>query len=60
MTQLGRPFGLSDIPGSGIFCGENGAFVADVPLREQCHGPNGPKQWLPRPVNDLNGDLSQR
>jgi hypothetical protein len=60
MTQLGRRFGLSDIPGSGIFCGENGAFVADVPLLEQCHGPNGPKQWLPRPVNDLNGDLSQR
>jgi hypothetical protein len=60
MTQVGRCFGLSDILGSGIFCGENGVFVADVALLEQSHGPDGAKQWLPRPVNDLNRDLSKR
>ena len=60
MTQLGRRFALSDMPGSGIFCGDKGVFVAEVPLLEQCRGPNAAGQWLPRPVNDLNCDLGKR
>jgi hypothetical protein len=32
LTFLGRRFGLSDVPGTGITCGENGLFVGPVPL----------------------------
>ena len=32
MTQLGRRFGLSEMPGSGVSCGKDGLFVGEVPL----------------------------
>ncbi len=60
MTQLGRRFGLSDMPGSGISCGKDGAFVGEVPLLERPHNPNGSEQWQPRRMADLNRDLSKR
>jgi len=59
LTQLGRRFGLSDVPGSGVSCGENGVFVGAVPLLEQGRGPSGPDQWQPRPISDLNRDLGE-
>ena len=60
MTQLGRRFGLSEIPGSGISCGKDGAFVGEVPLLERPRGQNGSGQWQPRRRADLNLDLSKR
>jgi hypothetical protein len=60
MTQLGRRFGLSDVSGNGVSCGENGAFVGEVPLLEQPRGTRGLEQWRPRPVSDLNRDLGKR
>ncbi len=60
MTQLGRRFRLSDMPGSGISCGKDGAFVGEVPLLERPRGPHGSEQWQPRRMADLNRDLSKR
>lgn len=60
MTQLGRRFGLSEMPGSGISCGKDGAFVGEVPLLERPRGQNGSGQWQPRRVADVNRDLSKR
>src|ERR1700730_3706716 len=60
MTQLGRRFGLSDMPGCGVSCGENGLFVGEVPLLEQTRGTNDLGQWQPRPMSDLNRDLGKR
>jgi len=59
MTQLGRRFGLSDMPGSGISCGENGVFVGGVPVLERPRGPIGLDEWRPRAVSDLNRDLGK-
>jgi hypothetical protein len=58
LTQLGRRFGLSNELGSGVWCDENGVFVGGVPLLEQSGFRSGPDQWQPRPVFDLNRDLS--
>ncbi len=60
MTQLGRRFGLSEMPGSGVSCGKNGLFVGEVPLLMQTFSSNGIGQWQPRRMADLNGDLSKR
>jgi hypothetical protein len=59
LTQLGRRFGLSNELGSGVWCGENGVFVGGVPLLEQDSGRSVSDQWQPRPVFDLNRDLSE-
>ena len=59
MTQLGRRFGLSSEPGNGVWCGESGVFVGAVPLLEQGFSRSGPDQWQPRPVSELNHDLSE-
>jgi len=62
MIYLARRFGLSDVPGSGVSCGKNGVFVGAVPLLE--HGNSTElgrrDQWRPRPISDLNHDLSAR
>lgn len=49
------------MPGTGITCGENGLFVGPVPLLKRLDGagPGGRDQWQPRPVSDLNRDLSK-
>ncbi len=61
LTFLGRRFGLSDVPGTGITCGENGLFVGPVPLLKRLDGAGsgGRDQWQPRPVSDLNRELSK-
>jgi len=59
LSQLGRRFALSDVPGSGVSCGENGLFVGTVPLLEQRREPSGSGPWQPRPVPDLNRDLGE-
>ncbi len=59
MAYLGRRFGVSDVPGSGVSCSENGVFVGAVPLLEQGRGLREADQWQPRPVSDLNRDLSK-
>jgi hypothetical protein len=59
LTQLGRRFGLSNELGSGVWCGENGVFVGSVPLLEQGSSRSGPAHWQPRPVSELNRDLSE-
>jgi hypothetical protein len=60
LSQLGRRFGLSDEPGSGVSCAENGVFVGAVPLLEQSRGQSVHDRWQPRPVSDLNRDLAER
>ncbi len=59
MTQLGRRFGLSIELGSGVWCGENGVFVGSVPLLERGSNRSGPAHWQPRPVSELDRDLSE-
>jgi hypothetical protein len=58
MTQLGRRFSLSPVTGAGVCCGEAGLFVDDVHLLEV--NQDQPGRWQPRPVSDLNHDLSDR
>ena len=60
MTQLGRRFGLSEMPGSGVSCGKDGPFVGEVPLLMQTSSSDGFGQWQPRRMADLNRDLSKR
>jgi hypothetical protein len=61
MSQIGRRFVLSDGPGTGISCGKNGVFAGAVPLLERisCAGPGRHDQWQPRPVSEINHDLSK-
>jgi hypothetical protein len=58
MTQLGRHFYLSPVPGTGVSCGETGLFVDDVPLLEVNQDQS--ERWQPRPVSDLSRDLGER
>jgi hypothetical protein len=60
LSQIGRWFGLSDQHGHGVSCDENGVFVGAVPLVEPCHGCAGLRKFRPRPLADLNRDLSKR
>jgi hypothetical protein len=61
LNQIGQRFGLSDKLGSGVFCGENGLFVGEVPLLElTVSKKNGPAQWQPRSMSDVNRDLTKR
>lgn len=62
MSYIGRRFGLSNEPGSGVSCGENGAYVGGVPLLERVYRSRagGHDQWHPRPVHNLNRDLGLR
>jgi hypothetical protein len=59
MTQPGRRFGLSSELGSGVWCSENGVFVGSVPLLEQDSSQSEASHWQPRPVSELNHDLSE-
>jgi hypothetical protein len=60
MSYVGRRFGLSNERGTGVFCDENGLLVGGVPLLERIRSNDSPEQWRPRPVFDLNRDLSKR
>lgn len=58
MNQIGRHFALAAGRGSGVSCDETGLFVDDVPLLKRTR--DASEQWQPRPVSDLNRDLSER
>jgi hypothetical protein len=60
MSLIGRHFGLSEARGSSISCSADGLFVGEVPLLERSCRRNDLQQWQPRPVDDLNRDLSKR
>jgi len=60
MTLIGRHFGLSEARGGSISCSANGVFVGAVPLLARPCCRNDLQQWQPRPVDDLNRDLSNR
>jgi hypothetical protein len=56
--QIGRRFALSDQAAVGVYCDENGLFVGGVPLLKRLQGDS--LEWQPRPVPELNRDLSRR
>lgn len=60
LALIGRRFSLSDVPGVGVLCGENGVFVGGVPVLERVcdSGEPGLNQWKSPPVSVLNRDLS--
>jgi len=58
MAHVGRHFSLSTRLGSGVFCGEEGAFVGTVPLLERNRNASGLQEWQPRPLSELNRDLA--
>jgi len=60
MIQLGRYFALSAAYGGGVSCDETGLFVDNVPLLKRNHDQDASEQWQPRPVFDLDRDLSKR
>jgi hypothetical protein len=60
MTLIGRHFALSDAPGGSVSCGTDGVFIGEVPLLERSCSRNDLQQWEPRPVCDLDRDLSKR
>jgi hypothetical protein len=60
LSLIGRRFGLSDQRGHGVSCDATGAFVGAVPLLESCHNCGGFQKWRPRPLDELNRDLSKR
>ena len=60
MSLIGRRFGLGDQRGHGVSCDATGAFVGAVPLLESCRNCGGFQKWRPRPLNELNRDLSKR
>jgi hypothetical protein len=60
MGYVGRHFCLSSERGNGVFCDENGLLVGGVPLLERIRTSGRPAQWRPRPILDLNRDLSKR
>ncbi len=59
MAHFARCFGLSDEPGRGVSCDENGVFIGTVPLLERSGGQSGADQWQPRTVSDLNRELGE-
>jgi hypothetical protein len=60
LSQIGRWFHLSEQHAHGVSCNDKGVFVGAVPLIEPCHGCAGLKKFQPRPLPDLNRDLSKR
>jgi hypothetical protein len=55
MLQAQHRYRLSDAPGAGVCCGEQGLFVGDVPLLERASGTG----WQVRSVADLDRELSK-
>jgi hypothetical protein len=60
LFPLGRRFALSDQHGHGASCDQAGVFVGAVPLLEPCRNCGGFQKWRPRPMDELNRDLSKR
>jgi hypothetical protein len=57
--RFARHFRLSDAPGAGVRCDENGAFVGDTPLLERVADPGRRDAWRPRPLAELDRDLGK-
>jgi len=55
VLQAQHRYRLSEAPGAGVDCDEDGLFVAGVPLLEQ----SDVSGWRARPVADLDRDLSK-
>ena len=60
MSAFGRRFGLSEQRGHGVSRDQTGLFVGAVPLLEPCRNCVGFQKWRPRPMDELNRDLSNR
>jgi hypothetical protein len=45
--------------GTGVSCGKDGVFVGPVPLLERLSGPLGTTEWRPRPIAELDDELSK-
>jgi hypothetical protein len=60
LSAFGRRFGLSEQRGHGVSCDQTGLFVGAVPLLEPCRNCAGFQKWRPRPMDELNRDLSNR
>jgi hypothetical protein len=60
LTQLGRSFALSETPGRGVYCGEQGAFIGDVALLIKQRDLAGYQKWTVRSLSEINRDLSKR
>ena len=50
----------SEQRGHGVSCDQTGLFVGAVPLLEPCRNCAGFQKWRPRPMDELNRDLSNR
>ena len=59
MFPNGRRFALSDQRGYGVSCDAAGVFVGAVPLLESCRSCGGFQKWRPRPLDEINRDLSR-
>jgi hypothetical protein len=57
--QFARYFRLTDPPGVGVRCDESGLFVGATPLLERDADPEIRGAWRPRPLADLECDLSE-
>ena len=60
MSAFARHFSLSDQHGHGVSCDQTGVFVGGVSLLEPCRNCGGFQRWRPRPMDELNRDLSKR
>jgi hypothetical protein len=58
LSAFGRHF--SEQRGHGVSCDQTGLFVGAVPLLEPCRNCAGFQKWRPRPMDELNRDLSNR
>ncbi len=60
LSAFARHFSLSDQRGHGVSCDQTGVFVGGVSLLEPCRNCGGFRKWRPRPMDELNCDLSNR
>jgi hypothetical protein len=60
LFTFARHFSLSDQRAHGVSCDQTGVFVGAVPLLEPCRNCAGFQKWRPRPMDEINRDLSKR
>jgi len=59
MPEFQTIFRLGRRPGEGVFCDADGLLVGEVALLERSSDLGDAQGWRPRPVADLNRDLSR-
>jgi hypothetical protein len=57
--EFAQCFRLSDAPGTGVRCDEGGMSVGATPLLERATGARDRGAWRPRPLADLDRDVSE-